>query len=208
MGPAKSTGPSHSPDFNEPGRSRKSSRLPCVVPFTKEVGLPQGRHPVFGGLNAGADIVETETIKERRHGGFHSRRTGLAIVPRKTSGSRPSRKSLSLFRLIICFPVGLYGCPPCAPLNRCGHEFLQVKGRAIAQHEVNGTGQFSRQNAVGLELSMLDLQAFGKFLEHRMAAFGNDGRLTKSPAQIRVAEFSTTEPFDSSSTVNLMAFLN
>ena len=77
------------------------------------------------------------------------------------------------------------------------HQSLGVEHRAVAEHEIDGTGQFDGQHRVGLELvAQLGFQARGQRTHDFVVALGNHRRLPKSPAQIRVAQFGAAQSFD------------
>ena len=64
------------------------------------------------------------------------------------------------------------------------------------EHEIDSAGELDGQHGVGLELiGEPRFEPLGERAEERIA-FGNDGRFTKGPAEIRITEFGSAQALD------------
>ena len=79
-----------------------------------------------------------------------------------------------------------------------GNQSLGIEHGFVLEHVIDAAGQFDGQNGVGLELVAVHagFEALVEWAQERLIAFGDDGRFAKSPAEIRVAEFTPSEAFD------------
>ena len=78
------------------------------------------------------------------------------------------------------------------------HQALRVEHGVVAEHEIDGAGQFDGQHGVGLELVPPSL-ASSRWASGPMTvgiAFGDDGRFAESPAQIGIAQLGPAQALE------------
>ena len=103
---------------------------------------------------------------------------------------------------VVADPVRSSGLPAARTANlllrQCAHQTLRVKHGFVLEHEIDGPSQLDRDHGVGFELvaTHFRFEPLSQWSDEMMIAFGNHGRLAKSPTQVRIAQLRTAQALD------------
>ena len=80
-------------------------------------------------------------------------------------------------------------------MGQRGHQAFRIEHRVVAQHEIDGAGQFDGQHGVGFEFvaAHFGFQSLSQRADGGVIALGNHRRFAKRPAQIGIAQLGPAQ---------------